>query len=77
MNKEVDPLAAKTPDPLAEQGSSFRALSGQGDCCGDADASAPPTYLSARATRDPNLSPQELDAAEAEAFEWAKRVNRC
>jgi hypothetical protein len=36
-----------------------------------------PSFLSARAARNPNLSTEELETAEAEAFEWAKRVNRC
>jgi len=38
-----------------------------------------PQYLSARATQ-PNgqpLTPEEIEAAEAEAEAWARRVNSC
>jgi len=34
-------------------------------------------YLSARAASNPNLSADELEAAEVEAEEWVRRVNRC
>lgn len=51
-----------------------------GDCCSEpAGSSGDPggRPLSARAARNPNLTPEELEVAEAEAAEWARICSRC
>ena len=54
-----------------------------GDCCGepreDDQPGEKPRRLSARAAgpEGEKLTPEEIEAAEEEALEWARRVNRC
>ena len=76
-SENVDPLVLGAGTLPAEQNCMNSASSGSGDCCGDEDLLVSPAFLSARAVRNPNLSTEDLESAEAEAFEWAKRVNRC
>lgn len=48
------------------------------DCCsGPAQSDDEFRPLSARAARNPNLTKEEREAAEAEAAEWARVSNRC
>jgi len=77
MTERIDPLELDSSVPSDEEIRRFGVLNGQSDCCGDEDALDQPAFLSARAARDPNLSVEEMETAEAEAFEWAKQVNRC
>jgi len=54
-----------------------------GDCCGeprdDEQPGEKPRRLSARAAgpEGEKLTPEEIEVAEEEALEWARRVNRC
>ena len=53
------------------------------DCCGEPRAEDEPEgkrkLMSAKATgpEGARLTEEEIEAAEAEALEWARRVNRC
>jgi hypothetical protein len=77
MSDQDEPPVA---DTVGEEGA-IEAWHHRGaDCCSEpatAELDASPIYLSARARRNPGMSAEELEAAEAEAAEWARISNRC